>query len=237
MKTDFDNRIIRIFSYVLFGTVILTAMKMVLWLLQGGPGAPGVSIFQGSNTFMLIFFFLEDLAVIGLFYCLYRMAGIKKWFDVAGTMLLCLLFSEVIARIVEWVIDYMDDKTLGLIILYTVEVLPQVFLLLGVLFMINGIIQLQKDMKVSSDRLLRIRKLRLYWILGGTAGFLASLIQRLFSVLDLGDTFRLYTKLGTGIMLAFYILICIQLSLQTRSFCQEYYMFRYNRGIGGGSDD
>ena len=96
MAKDFDFRIMRFFSATLFGTLFFTAMKLILWLFQGSGGGLGVSIFQSSNAFMLSFFFLEDLAVIGVFFCVYRMAGFNVWFDISGTMFLCLLFSKVI---------------------------------------------------------------------------------------------------------------------------------------------
>ena len=237
MAKDFDYRIMRVFSVVLFGTLIFTALKLVLWLFQGSDGGLGVSIFQSSNAFMLSFFFLEDLAVIGVFFSVYRMAGFNVWFDISGTMFLCLLFSEVITVVVEWLLDYMDDKTLGIVILYTLEVLPQIFLMLGVLFILNGVIQIQKEMKAGSQKILQSRKLRLYWVFGGAVGFLASLIQRLFNVADLSSSVQLYIKLGAAMLIAFYLVICIWLSISIRGFCHEYYMYRYNRGIGGGSGD
>lgn len=237
MAKDFDFRIMRFFSATLFGTLFFTAMKLILWLFQGSGGGLGVSIFQSSNAFMLSFFFLEDLAVIGVFFCVYRMAGFNVWFDISGTMFLCLLFSKVITVVVEWLIDYMSDKTLGIVILYTLEVLPQIFLMLGVFFILNGVIQLQVEMKSSTKKILKYKKLRLYWVFAGAFGFLASLIQRLFNVADLSPSVQLYIKLGAAMMITFYLVICIWLSISIRGFCHEYYMYRYNRGIGGGSGD
>ncbi len=237
MAKEFDFRIMRTFSATLFGTLFFTVMKLMLWLFQGSGGGLGVSIFQSSNAFMLSFFFLEDLAVIGVFFSVYRMAGFNVWFDISGTMFLCLLFSEVITVVVEWLIDYMSDKTLGIVILYTLEVLPQIFLMLGVFFILNGVIQLQVEMKSSTKKILKYRKLRLYWVFAGAVGFLASLIQRLFNVADLSPSVQLYIKLGAAMLIAFYLVICIWLSISIRGFCHEYYMYRYNRGIGGGSGD
>lgn len=231
MKNDFDYTSIRsvaILTPVLF---LVAGLKYFVLYIDIRPGYINLepSLFMTGNTLALFCFFLEYLLTVALFVNLYRLADVTIWWKAAEVMLLIHMMLSLVARIVEWQLYYVEVSFVAIVWAIAVTTLPALFVLLGVVFLIQGFVPLYAKMRGNnSERKVILLVQRLWAAAAGLLISVAAFSQVAFTALNQPPV--LFMKwLAIGITVLFFA-ASVPASLCIRNFCQEYYLYRYNKG-------
>ena len=231
MKEKLDYRILRIFPYVVFVLfmiiIIALALLSVTFLL--GNSVDKVLFLGTRSGVALTVRVLEYIALVALELMLYRMMLEDRWFAVAYNFLLGYMVADLIFRVASWVGDFYEN-TATFFILAFIKLLPESFLLVGIYFLIRAFASLY--LKMNKEKIsLETRRLGKLWVAAHAIFIVGSIVMLPILFVVPPSAKGLFLTLYLAIIL-YYIVVAALIYLRTKSFCYDYYLYRYNAGEG-----
>ena len=231
MRETTDYNSIRSVAYFIPAMLFVMAVRVGVSAMTVHPqeGLSGMTLFRAVGGFPLACMLIEYILGVVCFVFLYRLAETTVWIDVASTMFLCFISMEVLVRAVEWIDYRLDPGGMTGAGVLAVSEIPLIFILLGVVFLINGMTGFYRGIRENSEKEVKsCQKIRSIWTAGVILLMMAKLLLELF-ILQMKNeeaTFVRYLSLAFAFL---FLLSVIPLTLRLRSFCYEFYMYCYNR--------
>ena len=230
MKEEFDFRSIRTLAFLMPLMFFSMGMKCGLLYLaiEEREAMPMVSLFRLTTGFSLAFYFLESIFVIGLFVNLYRMGEETSWWNAAGIMAMVHLLAELAARILEWQFSFAGDSAAKFMFYILIDTVPGAFLIFLTSFFLHGVKKLTGRMRGNDRNNRRIERWKRLWNAGAGLLILYGPVFRIcVRLIDPAPIILL--KWGGLAVVAVFFAVSVPVTREIWSFCQEYYLFRYNR--------
>ena len=193
-----------------------------------GSGTIESTLYNVSIPVAYISFFFGFLAAIFLFICLYRLADLTSYFARAYNFFVAYVMAELLCRVLEWVNRFSGiPKAVGIVTVF-IEVIPEIMVMLGVLFMLKGIGRLYEKMK-ADEMVKKTASLRVFWVVSEIIliFFSAAFLPVFYVMLNTGGVVVYAILIALDVL---YIILSAAVIIRTRAFCIEYYMYRYNKG-------
>ncbi len=225
-----DYKTLRAFPYTVFAVLAATLFIMVSFALYSVLLVNGeVTFYQLTNGAYIVCYFLRYLSIVACFVCLYRLADLSKWINLACILCVCYMISELLSRVSKWLANvFKGSASVNLIALF-INIIPTLFVMMVIVFMLNGICDIYKDMGKEKEGK-SYRRIKPYWVM---AEFIQMIISAVLTPLaySLADSVALL-PVGVVIIVCelLYVIVSLLIYLKVKGFCYEYYMYSYNSG-------
>ena len=139
------------------------------------------------------------------------------------------MISELLSRVSKWLANvFKGSASVNLIALF-INIIPTLFVMMVIVFMLNGICDIYKDMGKEKEGK-SYRRIKPYWVM---AEFIQMIISAVLTPLaySLADSVALL-PVGVVIIVCelLYVIVSLLIYLKVKGFCYEYYMYSYNSG-------
>jgi len=218
-------------AYSIPAMILVMGLRVAVsaMMTHPGEGLSGMTLFRAVNGFPLVFVLFEYILAVICFVYLYRIAETTVWLDVAGTMFLCYMFTEMLARIVEWIDYRLDPNGMAGAGVIAVAEIPPVFIILGVVFLINGMSVIYAGMRKNSEKETEsCKKIKVIWIAGALLLIAAEIIPQVTILIAENDDASMIRYISLGFSVLF-LASAVPFVLRLQKFCYEFYMYCYNR--------
>ena len=233
MNKEFDFLSIRLTAFLFPAMLIATSLKYGVVYLSIGMGdkSMALTLFLNMTGPALFFYLLELLITIGLFVNLFRLAEIESRWNAASILLMACLISEVLTRVLEWQLSYLEKSAPGQSVAIITSVIPELLRYSGLIVFLAGVSRTRWKMRNGGKKEIDKKGLRIFQRWCACAGILILSVPVFQLVLILTDYYSLELVKWIGLVEAVFCLcMSIPMGLREVSFCQEYYLYRYNRG-------
>lgn len=226
----FNYQTIRTFPYTVFAILVTTLFVMASYALYSVLLVNGeISFYQVTNGAYIVCYFVRYLSIVACFVCLYKMADLSKWINLACVMCESYMLAELASRLSKWLANVLPGKIEISIVALFINIFPSLFVMMVIVFIINGVNDLYKKMgKEKKGK--SFKKIKPYWVVAALSQMMVgALITPV--IYTLSDT-RGYLPAGLLVILLviFYVLVALVIYFKIKSFCYEYYMYNYNKG-------
>lgn len=230
MEYRFNYQTIRTFPYTVFAVLVSTLFVMVSYALYSVLLVNGeISFFQVTNGAYIVCYFVRYISIVACFVCLYELANLSKWINLACLMCESYMLAELASRLSKWLANILPGKVGISIVALFINIFPSLFVMMVIVFIINGIDDLYKKMG-KEKKGESFKKLKPYWVVAAISQLMVGALLTPI-IYTLSDT-KAYLPAGLMVILmeTFYVLISLVIYFRTKSFCYEYYMYNYNKG-------
>lgn len=232
MQENTDYNSIRSIAYFIPSMILIMAIRVGVsaFMVHPGSGIANETLFRASGGLPLALQLVEYIISVACFVLLYRLADMNVWIDISNTMFLCYMLCSVAVRIVEWVAYKLDPAGVAEAAFLAAGEIPLIFILLGVVFWINGIREVYpKILEKTEVKQKKCTTARRLWILGMSLLIIAELLLEIF-ILHLNFPVTLPYRILSFVLAILFLISGIPVTLQTQSFCYSYYLYCYNQG-------
>ena len=230
MAERFDFKTIRVFPYFLLA-IFVTSLANVITVCLAAVMDSGSKLegpLQSTSGILLTTDILKYASVVAIFVCLYRIHGVTRWFLVANSMFVGYMVADIMDRILWWVCAISGNYPMVANVAYVSDITTDIFILLGVCFVLRGIARLydQMDRPKAAES---VRTSRELWIFAEIISLLISILLIPVEYVVTGSA-RVVTMVVLGICVFFYLFVVAFVFFKARNFCYDYYMYMYNKG-------
>ena len=241
MNKEFDYKAMRYIAVVIPALLLIMGLKYGLIYLFVNPnqGTLDFTLFLNSQGYMLVIYFMECMLTIGMFVNLFRLSDVTSGWNAASIVLMISLITEVLLRILEWQGRYLELNVLDVSFVVFLSLIPEILRLLGIVLFLREVRRLKRKMrdgavrrkpaKETEEKKSRGLAYSRHWFLAAVIMIL-SVPVTLF-LCNFVYLFSLGVLKWIGLFVSVvYLSFSVLLGIQIRSFCQEYYLYRYNQG-------
>ena len=216
MDGKLDLRSTRALPYFMIALTIAIVFEMI-----------GIMFDIMTDDFMLTAEYFIFSFVVGLYFCSYRLSARFKWMQYASVMFMCYVLISVFDNVFLWVYHLTDSYMPLFVISEIASSVPDVFLILGIGFLLRCVMEEYKTMGKKSESEKSGKLLRL-WIIAQLADMIV-----IDMMLDLNNVMGHHTSSTTFIIVMataiLYTVTLVWICVRIRKFSYDVYMDYYNR--------
>ncbi|MCR5624106.1 MAG: hypothetical protein K6G11_02570 [Lachnospiraceae bacterium] len=203
------------------------------------------------GIFATIGIFIGFVSLVGTAISLYRLDNITKWFRYSQIIFVINMITTMFAQVFIWLDSILRESVVIKIFVYLLSLAPDIFLIIGVAFMLNGFNELENDLlkkqkrKRESTAFLKLKKIwiwlqiiRIPFIVIGYSMIYVVDINGVSGLQNAPKPILFVTVVSMVISALLYVLCIItgiRVFLKVNSVCQEFYLYAYNhRSMMGG---
>jgi hypothetical protein len=216
MNDKLDLRSTRALPYFMIAVTIAIVFEMI-----------GILFNIMTDDFMLVAEYFIFSFIVGLYFCSYRLSARFKWMQYASVMFMCYVLISVFDNIFLWVYQLTDSFTPLFVISEIFSSVPDIFLILGIGFLIKCVVEEYKamGMKKESDKSSKLLRL---WIIAQVADMIV-----IDMMLDINNVLGHHTSNTTYIIVVataiLYTVTLVWICICIRKFSYDVYMDYYNK--------
>ena len=239
MNKDLNYSAIRRIAYVFPILLVMMGLRygVIYALLDTEQDRIMYSLFLNSSSESILIFLLDYILLISFFVNIYRLSDLdRRWYK-AGYLLMVSLIAEVVLRVFEWQLTYVTFTVPSFFVAIFVGILPEVLRLIAFIFFLLGVWRIRgKIQEEGRNRGKRAAKedrggktITQMWISAEIVLILSIplFISFYFFVDDLSTVFMKWIGVAESVA---YLIAAVLLGRRVYVFCQEYYLYLYNRG-------
>lgn len=215
MSERLDLRTIRALPYSVIGMSVAIIFEMI-----------GIMLDIMTDDFMLTAEFLIYISFVGVFFCTYRLADRNRWMQYASVTLMCYILISSLDNILLWVYQLTDSYTPLFVMSEIASALPDIFLILGIAFLIRSVSEEYKAMDRKEESA-NVDKLNRLWIIAQVADMIV-----IDMILDLQNALEIPVHAASYIIIiataVLYTVTLVWVCICIRRFCYELYIYTYN---------
>ena len=217
---------IRQIAYVLPILLMVMGLRygVIYAFLDPERGRVMYSLFLNSSSESMLVFLLDYLLLIAFFVNIYRLSDMERWWYRAGYLLMFSLIVEAALRVFEWQITYVSFSVPFLFLVVFAGILPEVLRFIGLIFFFLGVRRIRRKMREESGK-----GIIQMWI-SAECILILSIPMYIAFYFFLDDVSVVFLKWLGVVEAAIYLVASALLGRKILAFCQEYYLYLYNRG-------
>ena len=137
MEYRFNYQTIRTFPYTVFAILVSTLYVMVSYALYSELLVNGeISFFQVTNGAYIVCYFVRYISIVACFVCLYELANLSKWINLACLMCESYMLAELASRLSKWLANILPGKVGISIVALFINIFPSLFVMMVIVLMI-----------------------------------------------------------------------------------------------------
>ena len=230
---------IRQIAYVLPILLMVMGLRygVIYAFLDTERGRVMYSLFLNSSSESMLVFLLDYLLLIAFFVNIYRLSDMERWWYRAGYLLMFSLIVEAALRVFEWQITYVSFSVPFLFLVVFAGILPEVLRFIGLIFFFLGVRRIRRKMREEfgkrgnrTGKEDRTGKGIIQMWISAECILILSIPMYIAFYFFLDDVSVVFLKWLGVVEAAIYLVASALLGRRIFAFCQEYYLYLYNRG-------